>query len=204
MLIQAYKEHETPSEKIAEFNIKLQEADVQKCLLEFTESQQNNPMFKCTLNYMEAVHSLLDFISATQSGNLLEHLSAGQCINKIFFAMDRLKLMRLWPRYLSDMEAIQYDDPQLWDTFIDGNLVFNKSDLQFVALGADQACEQLNKWMKQDGGVVGISSKENARQKFFLIAYECCQIAKMHRDTFLGDVQQSISNCELSPAAIML
>ena len=52
----------------------------------------------------------------------------------------------------------------------------NKSHLSFCALGADHALEQVSKWMKITGGLVGIAQNENARTRFFLVAPEMTRV----------------------------
>ena len=49
----------------------------------------------------------------------------------------------------------------------EGNFSVTKSAIPFVSIGVDHACEQVNCWMKEHNGIIGISTKENSRQRFF-------------------------------------
>ena len=46
-------------------------------------------------------------VAASPNADLHLHLQAGEALSKLFFAMDRLKYKRLWPRYIADMHALK-------------------------------------------------------------------------------------------------
>ena len=52
-----------------------------------------------------------------------------------------------------------------------GNISVTRSDLPFVLVGADHACEPINIETKTHAGLLGISNNVNARQ-WFLAAFE--------------------------------
>ena len=83
--------------------------------------------------------------------------------------MDRIKYRRLWTVYISNMYAIRETDPEIW-TFLKEEFSVQKSLIPFTAIGADHAGEQVNKVLKVEGGIIGISNNTNARLKFFLTA----------------------------------
>ena len=62
--------------------------------------------------------------------------------------MDRIKYKRLWQRYIADMRDLKTDYPQTWKELQTGNISVTKSSIPFVSIGADHACEQINKMMK--------------------------------------------------------
>ena len=53
-----------------------------------------------------------------------------------------------------------------------------KSDIPFTAIGVDHADEQVNKILKINGGLVGISHNVNARDRFYLTAPYIANITK--------------------------
>ena len=59
-----------------------------------------------------------------------------------------------------------------------GNTSVTKNDIPFVSIGADHACEHLNKLMKIHSGLVGISNNANARQRFFMVTPELSRVVK--------------------------
>ena len=70
------------------------------------------------------------------------------------------------------MLSLQEIDPNLWEEFSSGNWVVNKSKIAFCALGAGHALEQVNRWMKVAGGIIGITQNQTARTRFLLVAPE--------------------------------
>ena len=62
--------------------------------------------------------------------------------------MDRIKYKRLWPHYIADMHALKNDHPETWKELELGNISVTKTAIPFVSVGADHACEHLNKFMK--------------------------------------------------------
>ena len=67
------------------------------------------------------VETILFFIVASRNADLKLHLQAGEQLNKILFAMDRIKYKRFWPRYTSDMYALKHKHPETWKAHEDGN-----------------------------------------------------------------------------------
>lgn len=54
------------------------------------------------LNYLQWVElevEVLKFIKASHMSDIKLHIKTGEQIGKLFFSMDILKYMRLWPRY---------------------------------------------------------------------------------------------------------
>ena len=95
---------------------------------------------------------------------------------KYFFAFDRLNYARMIPLYVPEMLSLHEIDPNLWEEFSSGNWVVKKSKIAFCALGADHALEQVNRWMKVAGRIVGITQNQTARTRFFLVATESARL----------------------------
>ena len=118
------------------------------------------------------METILLFVEASRNANLALHLEAGEALSKLFFALDRIKYKRLWPRYIADMHEMKTKHPATWKELEDGSILVNKSEIPFVSIGADHACEHLYRMMKVNSGSVGISNNVNARQRFFLACPE--------------------------------
>ncbi len=131
--------------------------------------KSENAMFKSMMNYLHQVEVILHFIAASRNADHQLHLEASEKLSSLFFAMDRIKYKRLWPRYLSDMQKLKTDHPNTWNELEAGNISVTKTDdIPFVSIGADHALEQVNKLTKDPSALVGISNNANARQRFFL------------------------------------
>lgn len=77
---------------VKDVNAKLVEAVKQSCLLEtmakFDATQEKNPLFNVTRQYMHMVMEMLQFIRAVRTGDRILHLQALQVFTKYFFAHD--------------------------------------------------------------------------------------------------------------------
>ena len=124
-------------------------------------------------NYL---HRILHFIAASRNADLKLHLQDGEELSKIFFALDRIKYKRLWPRYISDMHALKSSHPDTWRELEAGNVSDTKNTIPFVSVGADHAVEHLNRSLKVHAGVISIyriSNNANARQRFLWQQQKC-------------------------------
>ena len=114
------------------------------------------------------VERLLLFIHASQSKNSSLHLSAGENLVLDFVANDRINYQRLMPVYLAEMRGLEGHEPEIWKYLSDGHSSVTKSKVPFTSIGVDHAGEQINKVLKSDGELYGISSNENALNCFEL------------------------------------
>ena len=99
------------------------------------------------------------------------------------------------------MKALKIQHPDTWHELENGNISVTKSEIPFVSIGADHACEQLNRTMKVSGGLSGISNNQNARQRFFLTSHEMASFATDFKSQFLP-TKNTKSHHELTPAKI--
>ena len=130
-------------------------------------------------------------MAASQNADLALHLEAGEALSKMFFAIDRKKYKRLWPRYIADLRTSY---PNTWRELEAGNISVTKTEIPFVSIGADHACEHLNKLMKVRAGLLVISKNVNDRQIFFMAAPELSCLSKEFKGDLL--VCQQAKQCE--------
>ena len=121
-------------------------------------------MFRLIMNYLHRVKTIPFFVAASRNADLALHLQAAEALSKLFFAFDRIKYKRLWPRYIVDMLDLRTNYPATWNELKVGNVSVTRNAIPFVSIGADHACEHLNKQMKVHSGLIGISNNANARQ----------------------------------------
>ena len=98
------------------------------------------------------------------------HLATCEEILPMITSTDRTKYRKSMPLYLADMHQLEKDDPYIWEELLSGEYSVQSSSMPFTAKGNDHSGEQVNKIFKVPGGLVGISSNENARTRFFLSA----------------------------------
>ena len=59
------------------------------------------------------------------------------------------------------MRSLEESDPDVWENFMSGDFVVQKSDIPFTSLFTDQALEQEIKILKRHGGIKGVTQDEN-------------------------------------------
>ncbi len=177
-------------------------ADVMTVFQEWKKQKSKNAMFKAMINYIHRVETILFFVAATRNADLDLHLQAGEQLSKLFFAFDRIKYKRLWPRYITDMHDLRTNHPETWKELQAGNIAVIKNNIPFVSIGADHACEHLNKQMKIHSGLVGISNNANARQRFFLVTRELSRVAKEFKTQFYLEPDKAREHHHLGPSAV--
>ena len=145
----------------------------------FNLKNNQQPLKHVMLNYMQMVLQMIMFIRSVRTGNWKLHLTTTESFAKHCFAHDKLVYARMMPLYLADMQALKMSDTEVYEEFQRGNWVVNKNpNIPFCAIGADHALEQVNRSLKVEGGLVGITLNANARLKFFLIAPEMSRLAE--------------------------
>jgi len=169
---------------------------------EWEISRSKNAMFKAMMNYLHRVEVILHFIAASRNADVNLHLQAGEELSKIFFAMDRIKYKRLWPRYISDMHALKSSRPDTWRELEAGNISVTKNTIPFVSIGADHAVEHLNRSLKVHAGLIGISNNANARQRFFLAAAELSKMSSEFKGQFGIQDNEVREHHGLSPSVV--
>ena len=177
-------------------------ADVIKTFQEWEEQRSKNAMFKSMMNYLHRVETILLFVTASRNADLELHLQAGEALSKVFFSMDRIRYKRLWPRYIADMRDLKTNYPQTWKELQTGNISVTKSSIPFVSIGADHACEHINKMMKIHSGLVGISTNANARQRFFMATPELSCLSRNFKSQLNMVTDRSAEHHELGPSAV--
>lgn len=180
----------------------LTDEDVMEQLNTWETEKSSNAMFKSITNYLHRVETILFFVEASRNADLVLHLQAGEALSKLFFALDRIKYKRLWPRYIADMQELKFSHPETWRELQDGNISVTKSEIPFVSIGADHACKQLNRMMKIHSGLIGISNNANARQRFFLATPEMSRLSTEFKGQFGVTAHKSQEHHEVQPSAI--
>ena len=79
-----------------------------------------------------------------------------------FFSLDHTNYARWLTVYIEDIRVIEKNSSPLYTEFCDGKFTVNKTCRLFSSMGEDQAHEQHNKVIKDDGGAVGIFDNEQA------------------------------------------
>ena len=82
------------------------------------------------------------------------------------FALDHYHYARWISFRVKDLLALNVTCPAVYDKFVKGNFVTQKSQHKFSALAHDHVHKQLNAMVKADGGVIGITVNEAALKRW--------------------------------------
>ena len=77
------------------------------------------------------------------------------------FALDHLNYARRLSVHLKDSKSLSSTNPNISPAFLEGNFVVTKTLQNFSSVAIDQAHEQNNKLVKEDGRATGLT--ENSR-----------------------------------------
>lgn len=100
-----------------------------------------------------------------------------------FFAMDRPNYSRWLPVYLSDMNMLSESHPDVHQEFMRGEHSICRSTKPFSKVWTDMALEQsLNRDSKTIGGIVGISQRASALERWFLTNHQRASITSALKD----------------------
>ena len=122
------------------------------------QERARSPMFSFWDKPIRMDMMLLQFVKAERTGNWCLHLAAASSMTPYFFAHDRYNYSRWLPVYLADMEQLQQKHPTVYQRFMEGDHVINRSSQPFSSVWTDMALEQsINLDSKSKGGIVGIS-----------------------------------------------
>ena len=151
---------EAESLQIHHSNVKraMAELNLVSAMKSFDKERSGNSMFQVIKTYMNMVERLLLFIQASRMKDWALHLAAGEDLIKDFVSMDRINYRRLMPVYIANMRALESDEPEIWNAMRNGQLSVQKRKIPFTSIGVDHAGEQINKLIKVDGGLTGMSS----------------------------------------------
>ena len=137
------------------------------------QSESHSQLFKFWNSYIKIVLIPLRFIRAEWEANWELLLQSTAEMVPHFFSMDRTNYSRWLPIYLADMQLLEKTAPEVHDEFIKGNHAVNRCSQPFNQIWTDMALEQsINRDSKIKGGIVGISQKLGALERWFVTAHE--------------------------------
>ena len=135
----------------------------------------DSPLSKFSMTYVKMVLLLLNYTRPVRTGDWALHLKTLEEFGPFFFALNRSSYARFVPVYVAMMQDLRLKNPRAW-TYLEKHWVVRKSLVSFTSLGCDHALEQVNRALKGDGGLVGITNNPSTRTKFFLIQDELLAI----------------------------
>lgn len=137
------------------------------------DARCKSQLFTYWSDYVAMVQLLLEFIKAERTGDWPLHLSTTAGMTPHYFSMDRPNYSRWLPVYLADMNQLAKTHPDVHHEFMSGNHAISRSTQPFAQVWTDMALEQsINRDCKTSGGIIGISKRPGALERWFLTYHE--------------------------------
>ena len=98
-----------------------------------------------------------------------------------------LTIIRWLSVYIYDMEILHETNPTVFEEFKhQGNFLISRARNVFSAMGLDQQHEQLNKDVKGDGGIVGLTEDEDKLRHWSICSPEVSRVvSEFEKNTVL-------------------
>jgi hypothetical protein len=128
--------------------------------------------------YMRQVLALINFTRSLKQPDLFLYLASLENLCVYFFSYNRLDYAQNITEYIARLNNTKDTDPIIWNRFQAGDFALTKNDIPFTGIGIDQGQEFLNKVLKGDGGIKGITNKPSTLLKYCLCAPELARLAK--------------------------
>ena len=112
------------------------------------------------------------------------------------FALDHVHYARWLPVFIKTLRELDVRHPEIYNEFMNGKFVTQKSNKPFSSLSDDHIYEQCNRNVKEDGGVVGILTNPTSLVRWMVAGPEISRMVKEYEDlvgivALYGDTQYS-------------
>ena len=145
---------------------------------EFDNSNSDDPTLMLWRTYMQLVSILLAFTRAIRIGDWHLYLSSFAEILPWFARYDHAHYTRWGAVFLADMHQLEKNAPEVHRGFLNGDFVVKESANHFNQVPDDQALEHYNKLGKIAGGLIGITQKEPAMNRWSITYNERSKLAE--------------------------
>jgi len=140
------------------------------------DMESSHPQFFYWSKTLKLEVLFLQFMRSQRDGNFLMYLEVLGSIIPWMFAMDHFHYARWLSVHVRDLMQLEGECPTVWNEFLKGHFVTQKTSHKFSMMAHDQIHEQLNALVKGDGGIVGITENESALRRWMIAGPEMARI----------------------------
>ena len=135
--------------------------------------EERSPQFQFWSLTLKIELDYLLFLRSIRSRNFELYVLSIAKILPWLFALDHYHYARWLSIHLHDMQRLEQTDPQIHHEFcMKGNFVVSRRKKSFSSMGIDQRHEQLNKNLKGDGGMIGLTEDEEKLRRWMICTPE--------------------------------
>lgn len=146
------------------------------------QKEEQSPTFKFWVMLLRLITLLLSFVRSLRVGNYKLFITSLKRMTPWFFAFDHTHYARWLTVHLKDLEELSEKAPTVYAEFCHGNFVVRKTHRKFSALAVDQAHEQNNAIIKDDGGAIGLTEDPAALRRWSVAGPEVCRLVNEFSD----------------------
>jgi len=144
--------------------------------------------------------AILVFIRSLRESNSSLYRQALCQLIPYMYANNNVNYTRWLPIHLIDMMTLEERHPKIAEAFHAGKFVVHKSDRDLSAMAIDQAHEQENAVIKDDGGAVGITEDPSALRRWMVAGPVVSQLVAQYEEASESrDVSKQTKHHEQTP-----
>jgi hypothetical protein len=141
-----------------------------------TERALACPQFHFWFIILQLEIQVLIFVRSIREADFLLYIDALTKIVPWFFALGHIHYARWISVHLRDMISLKDSHPEVYSQFLTGNFAVKKTTCNFSAIAIDQAHEQNNACVKDDGGAVGLTENPAALRRWMVSGPEMARV----------------------------
>ena len=150
----------------------------------WNKRMQSFPQFNFWSTIIDLELLMTRFLRSLREGDFKLYVQVCDELCNWFHALDHTNYARWLPVYVRDMVMLSDTHPEVYDEFMKGNFVVQKSAKKFSLIAKDQAHEQSNKSLQAHGGASGLYECPEALTLFMLAGPDCARIVEEFEATF--------------------
>ena len=155
----------------------IEEINLEKQLHDFYCTHSQFPFYKWARIYMRQVMSLLNFMCSIKDSDIYLYLASLENLCKYFFSYNRLDYSLNIMEYIARVDNTRNTDQDMCNKFEVGGFALKANSIPFTGIGVDQGQEFLNKILKGEDGLRGLTNRPAALLQFFLSSSELGRLA---------------------------
>ena len=140
------------------------------------DNVKEHPQYHYWCKVMALELLLNQYIYSLRTGDFLLYISVLDKLMAWVFALDHVHYSRWLPVHIRDMVLLKHTHPEVFEEFMKGHFVVQRSSHRFSSMALDQSHEQTNKEVKGDGGAVGLTENPAALHKWILVGPEMARL----------------------------
>ena len=137
-----------------------------------------SPQFHYWALTLELELTILAFVRSLCQSNFHLYVQTIEALLPWFFALDRSNYARWLSVHVSDIKTLQVQNSTVAENFNSGKFTVQKTTHKFSAIALDHAHEQNNKWLKGDGGIIGLTENAPSLNRWMLAGPELVRVVK--------------------------